>query len=67
MAAVALMIPKAAPMVIAGLGSLAVVVKKIGGKRGKKRDGKAEGRKEVDADTLSELKSELREAMAMLA
>jgi hypothetical protein len=43
MAAVALMIPKAAPMVIAGLGSLAVVVKKIGGKRGKKTGRKGRG------------------------
>ena len=73
MAAVGLVIPKAAPVVIAGLGSLAVFVKKKIGK-GKKRgdDVRAEDeartrRREVDADTLAELKAELREAMAMLA
>ena len=73
MAAVGLVIPKAAPVVIAGLGSLAVFVKKIIGK-GKKRgddvgakDEARTRRREVDADTLAELKAELREAMAMLA
>ena len=73
MAAVGLVIPKAAPVVIAGLGSLAVFVKKKIGK-GKKRgdDVRAEDeartrRREVDTDTLAELKAELREAMAMLA
>ena len=63
MAAVGLVIPKAAPVVIAGLGSLAVFVKKKIGK-GKKRgdDVRAEDeartrRREVDADTLAELKA----------
>ena len=66
MAAVGLVIPKAAPVVIAGLGSLAVFVKKKIGK-GKKRgdDVRAEDeartrRREVDTDTLAELKAELR-------
>lgn len=73
MAAVGLVIPKAAPVVIAGLGSLAVFVKKKIGK-GKKRgddvgakDEARTRRREVDTDTLAELKAELREAMAMLA